>query len=625
MDKLRKTTLHNLSFLNSRNFWAIFTAFFLIALLHYIQMIPSLSSIPIFWGHRYTIERILLLIPIVYAAFIFGTKGSISAIIIALIIMLPQVFIFPVDRTFSLVEIAGVVVVAGMTSLLFWMNRSSITRSEVAERALSRIIDGFPVATFFINNQHKVIHWNTAMEALTKIKKKDIIGTGNHWKAFYGSNNRVLADMILDQSTPEEINQHYKGQSRKSALIEGAYEAEGYFLSPPDRKGKWLHFTASPIRDDEGKITGVVESMENITISKNAENTLRESESNFRNVFESALDAIWVSDTLGIVQNVNAAAAKLTGYTIDQLSQSDVRLFLTPDSVEKYHKIQASLISKEVLSRPYELKVMRKDGSIAYCMVNTSALIKEGQVKSFQSIARDVTEQKRLYDNLHYYLQEITRAQEEERKRIARELHDSTAQNLIAVLHKLENLLNDASMIWEGQTKDLWSIYSRIKDILQEVRRFSRDLRPSILDDLGLLPALEWLLEQFKTEYGLGTKLYVIEKERRLSPEMELLLFRIVQESLMNIIKHARASRAEVEVRFEEKRVQVMIKDNGAGFIPPDNIGGLLQSGKLGLAGMQERAQLLGGNLHIYSEPGKGTQITVEVPLINSFQPPVPD
>jgi PAS domain S-box-containing protein len=619
MTKLRFKSLRNIRFLHSRNFWAIFIAFIIVALLHYIQIIPSLSSISIFWGHRYTIERTLLLIPIIFSAFIYGMRGSISALIVSLIIMLPQVFIFPVDLIYSLVEIAGVFVVGCITSLLFWMNRSSITRSEVAERSLSRIIDGFPVATFVINNQHKVIHWNTAIEVLTKIKKKEVIGTGNHWKAFYGSNNRVLADMLLDQSPAEDINQHYQGQSRMSGLIEGAYEAEGYFLAPPSRTGKWLHITGSPIKDNEGKTIVVVESIEDITNRKNAEKALRESESNFRNVFESALDAIWVSDASGIVQNVNEAAAKLTGYTVEELSDSNLKLFLTGDSLEKYHKIQDSLVSKQVLNRPYEQRVIRKDGSEAVCMVNTSALIQNGEVKSFQSIARDVTEQKRLYDNLHYYLQEITRAQEEERKRVARELHDSTAQNLIAVMHVLENLLNDKSKVWEGQTADLWRIYDRIKDILQEVRRFSRDLRPSILDDLGLLPALEWLLEQIKTEYGLVIKLDVIETERRLSPEMELLLFRIVQESLMNVVKHARASRAEVEVRFEEKRVIVAVKDNGAGFVPPENISGLLHSGKLGLAGMQERVQLLGGIININSEPGKGTRITVEAPLQSGY------
>jgi len=234
-----------------------------------------------------------------------------------------------------------------------------------------------------------------------------------------------------------------------------------------------------------------------------------------------------------------------------------------------------------------------------------------GIIESFN----DITQLKRAEENLRYYLQEITIAQEEERKRISRELHDSTAQNLIALLRQLENYLNEKVELPTKDAKTLWSFYEQIRDISQELRSFSRDLRPPVLDDLGLLPALEWVTAEFKTEYGLEVSLEVAGSKQRLPTEAELLLFRIVQEALRNIAKHAQASKAKVEVEFHKNKVAITVSDNGIGFQLPDKLDELPQMGKLGLAGIQERVQLLGGNLTLMSELGKGTTVSVEVPI----------
>jgi signal transduction histidine kinase len=240
---------------------------------------------------------------------------------------------------------------------------------------------------------------------------------------------------------------------------------------------------------------------------------------------------------------------------------------------------------------------------------------KRGRITGAIETLEIITERKKAEENLRYYLQEITKAQEEERKRIARELHDSSAQNLIALLHQLDNLLTDKTKLPVKEAKALWGFYEQIRDTLQEVRRFSRDLRPSILDDLGLLPALEWVTEDLKNTYWIEVDLRVLGGERRLFPETELLLFRIVQEALRNIAKHAKATRAEVEIKFEEDKITVTVSDNGKGFEPPEDLGALTPTGKLGLAGMHERVQLLGGTVRLESGPGKGTRISVEAPV----------
>jgi PAS domain S-box-containing protein len=355
--------------------------------------------------------------------------------------------------------------------------------------------------------------------------------------------------------------------------------------------------------------------MQDVTERRKAEWALQDSEKSYRELFEVALDAIWVNDAKGNILKANEATEKLTGLSIEELATSNIKTFLGEDGLHLAKDISRRLLKGETLSQPYEQHLVRRDGTEATVMLTTSPILSGGRLVAFQNIARDITEQKRMRENLRFYLQEITRAQEEERQRIARELHDSTVQTLIALLHQLENLLDDKAALPVREAKALWGFYEAIRDVVREVRRFSRDLRPSILDDLGLLPALEWLTGELTKEYGVKTSLKVTGSERRFSPEAELILFRIVQEALRNIAKHSQATKAEVKVEFDKHRVQATINDNGVGFELPQNLGDLVKTGKLGLAGMQERVQLLGGSLKLKSGVGEGTTIVAKVPI----------
>jgi signal transduction histidine kinase len=296
---------------------------------------------------------------------------------------------------------------------------------------------------------------------------------------------------------------------------------------------------------------------------------------------------------------------------MEDLTNFNVKVFLDEESLLMARQVKKSLMQGGELTMPYEQTLFKKDGTRALCMITTNQITADGSLVAFQNIARDVTEERRLYENLRYYLEQITRAQEEERKRIARELHDSTLQTLIALLHQLEFELNKTNLPIKD-AKALWGFHEQLREVVQEVRRFSRDLRPSILDDLGLQPALEWLTQELKNKYAIETRLVVSGEQRRLSPEAEMLLFRIVQEALNNIAKHAQAINAEVRIEFARGRVLVEINDDGRGFEVPEERGALLRLGKLGLTGLAERAQLLGGSLKITSSPGKGTRVSVE-------------
>ncbi len=217
-------------------------------------------------------------------------------------------------------------------------------------------------------------------------------------------------------------------------------------------------------------------------------------------------------------------------------------------------------------------------------------------------------------------LSKVLSAQEEERKRLARELHDETAQQLIALSHQLEDFTRNAEQrLSADEIELLRSWRERLKDTLQGVRLFSRDLRPPILDDLGLIPALEWLVANTRESSKVAVGIRVVGAEQRLPAEVELVLFRIAQEALRNMLRHSQATRAEATLEFDEKQVTMTISDDGKGFELPRTIGDFARTGKLGLAGMQERARLLNGTITVQSEPGKGTNITVVVPMTVIF------
>ncbi len=332
--------------------------------------------------------------------------------------------------------------------------------------------------------------------------------------------------------------------------------------------------------------------------------------------FDNASDAIWIHDLEGNILYANKAAERLTGYIEEGLTGVNIdKLMPTGQAQEINREIRRRLLKGEEIEQPYEQRIVRKDGSAVILKMAASVFISDDKVKGFQHIARDVTEERRSQENMRHYVQEIIKAQEDERKRIARELHDDVSPSLLLLIqqidaitsnsrHKLPDWLNDKMEALRRQTVEG----------LESLRRIAQDLRPRILDDLGLIAALEWMTDNLVISYGIEAQVEVKGKENGLPSEVQLLLFRIAQEALNNIRRHAQATYTLVTVEFATDKTTLTIRDNGKGFELKEKISQMPVIGKLGLAGMQERAQLLGGSLTIKSQPGKGTAITVIVP-----------
>ena len=339
-------------------------------------------------------------------------------------------------------------------------------------------------------------------------------------------------------------------------------------------------------------------------------------EQNYRYLFENASDAMWVHDMDGNIVDANKADERLSGYTREELIGMNVTKFLTGESLTVAREVRRRLRVGEDVEQPYEQELLVKDGAIRIVKMATSPVIIDGEVKGFQHVARDVTEERQLQENMRFYVQQITQAQEDERKRIARELHDDVAPSLLIVIRRLNAIISGTRpKLSKSNSENLEGLRIKATEALENLHRYAQDLRPRILDDLGLVPALEWMTEELAGQHKIDARAEVLGVEPVLSPEVQLLLFRIAQEALNNARRHAEASAVVVKLEFESDKLRMTISDNGKGFELPNQAEELASTGKLGIIGMHERARLAGGTVKIHSELDKGTQVITEIPL----------
>lgn len=212
-------------------------------------------------------------------------------------------------------------------------------------------------------------------------------------------------------------------------------------------------------------------------------------------------------------------------------------------------------------------------------------------------------------ENLEIYIELATEAQEEERKRLSRELHDDTLQSLVVATTEIGAVIANDNL--DGTHDRLLRVQEILAATIVSVRRYCRDLRPSLLDDLGLIDAIDWLASDLESRVGISIILDVMGERRRLDARDELLIFRVVQEALHNVERHSGATQVHLGLNFNQGTLAVSIADNGQGM---SSLGPPVEAG-LGLRGMDERIKLLKGSLVIESQPGRGTKIALFVPI----------
>jgi len=346
---------------------------------------------------------------------------------------------------------------------------------------------------------------------------------------------------------------------------------------------------------------------------ENSSGLLRASEERYRNLFQGASEAIFISDPNGAIVEANTAAVALVGYSLGELQSMGMQQLLARESTTGASEAQPNWIKGEHDGKYHEERLIRKDGSGVTVELAAQAIHSAGQDIAVQTIARDVTEERRLRENMQFYIREVTQAQEEERKRIARELHDETAQGLAVLALDIDRMTRHEEQLPVELLEQLERLRGKTEALMEGVRRFSHELRPSVLDQLGLAPALYWLADEMTGAHGVDTSMEAIGKARRFSPEAELVLFRIAQEALSNVRRHSKATRAQVHLEFAPGRLKLEVDDNGEGFEVPQMLSRLAAGKKLGMLSLQERVRSFGGTYALRSEPGQATAVSVEV------------
>lgn len=337
-------------------------------------------------------------------------------------------------------------------------------------------------------------------------------------------------------------------------------------------------------------------------------------------ILDNIPDQAWLKDAESHYIQVNEAFMAACGLDEEQILGKIPRDVWPAEWGDNYFDTDAAVVKSGKRSR-YEEQRFSADGEVRWFdTIKTPVFDDQGKVIGTVGISREITDLKRTEQELREsrsqlrelsaYLQSV---REEERTRIARELHDELGQTLTAIqlgLGALEGAIQAGSERAAVES-GLESLKSLAQGATNAVQRLATDLRPPILDGLGLAAALDWQMEAFGERSGIEFSLSLPPQPLNLSGEVETAIFRIVQEALTNVSRHADASRVDVAVQLSDSELKLNIADNGKGMLLSNSA----QHRRLGLVGMRERAHMLGGAFKLQSSPGKGTKIEVRLPV----------
>jgi PAS domain S-box-containing protein len=377
----------------------------------------------------------------------------------------------------------------------------------------------------------------------------------------------------------------------------------------------WGGLTVAAVRDEAGKLRHTVSMVEDITARKRAEEALRESETRFRLMADHAPVMIWVLDEEGQLTFFNKATLQFLGLPSESAFAGWSKAVHLDDRAHLAEISRSAWLARQPFDTEYRIR--RADGIYRWIALQAvPRLAPDGAFLGYIGSALDVTERKRAEDDLHQLSARLLQLQDEERRRIARDLHDMTAQELFALtinLARLQQLVPDPGMAVQDLLADSRALGDQA---LQDLRTLSYLLHPPLLDQVGLVSALEWYVDGFRQRSGIDVALAISGDTGRLPPDVETALFRIVQEGLANIHRHSGSGTASIALDREYDAIRLLMEDHGRGiatYHAPGSQDELPALG-IGIPGMRERVRQLGGRLEVVSS-AQGTSVSAIVPL----------
>jgi PAS domain S-box-containing protein len=407
-----------------------------------------------------------------------------------------------------------------------------------------------------------------------------------------------------------------------SKQISGKYD-EVYRIARPNGSIRWIQDRAFPIQDESGKVYRIVGIAEDVTERKQVWDALRENEARKSAIMRVALDAIITIDHMGSIIELNSAAenifthsrAKLVGENIIEIIPPSLRPWFQEGITNHFSGEKGPAVGSRI-----ELPVLRADKSRFYAEFTITRIKLKGE-PTFTVYIRDITQRKRAEEELRSLPQRIIKAQEVERSRVARELHDGVNQIIASVKMRIRNAQESLPPFQAATREILGRCDSLLIKALEENRRIAHNLHPADLNNLGFAAACQSFCKEFQARANVNVQCRItLPAKNRLPPGIELTLFRIVQEAINNIEKYAHAKTTKLRIGLRNDSIQLKIQDDGKGFDPKKIKLSKKEKGHgLGLTNMRERALSLGGNCEIVSTPKKGTTIVVRIPYTNKI------
>ena len=513
------------------------------------------------------------------------------------------------------------------------------TEQELSEKA--RLLDLSHDAIIVRDMEGHIQYWNHGAEELYGWSQKEALGKLSH--------------RLLKTEFPIPLKQ----------MIAELHRTERWIgeLVHTKRDGQRITVLARKTldRDSRGKPAAVLENLTDITKRKQAEAALSASEERFRAAVGVVSSLIWTNNAKGLMEGEQPGWGKFTGQTKKEYQGYGWAKAVHPQDAPPTLAVWKQAVAKKKLFE-FEHRLRRRDGEWRLCSIHAVPLLgDDGMIREWVGVHTDITDRKlaeaaqrrlavmtasnrkleqeivrrqavekalqkseqhqsrlleesrSMQEQLRQLSRQILQAQEEERKRISRELHDVIAQTLTGINIRLATLKKTAGLNPKDFDRNITRTQQLVEKSVNLVHQFARELRPAVLDDLGLIPALHTFLKNFTAQTGVHTHLTAFAGVEQLDTARRTVLYRVAQEALTNVARHAKASHVAVNIQKLPDRICMKINDDGKSF-QAERVLNAKGRKRLGLLGMRERLEMVGGYFDIESAPGKGTTIEVQIP-----------
>jgi PAS domain S-box-containing protein len=426
------------------------------------------------------------------------------------------------------------------------------------------------------------------------------------------------SNQVIGQNVIQLVNENYREpfQNLNKEVFNGHSKKLEFEITSLKGTHRWMEMHAVPLRNKEGNIICSLSISRDITERRKAEEIIRMSEQKYKLLFnKNPLPMLMLSIPDMKFIDVNDASLLQYGYTREEFLKMSVKNILPKDDLKKLNTV--SDLKQEGINNMGIWRHMKKDGTIFNVEIITQLTIYNND-PVWLSLALNVTEKLLAEENLKQSNEQLRKIsshleniREVERANISREIHDELGQQLTGLKMDTSWLIKRIEPENKIIHERLAGMISLIDDTVKKVRRISSELRPGILDDLGLIDALQWQSNEFEKRTGITCYFHTSLSDFPFDKSLSTGLFRVYQETLTNIARHAQASEVNTTLEKNDESILMHVRDNGTGF--DESV--IRKKQTLGLLGMKERAIMFGGKLHVTSSPGNGTSISLEVPL----------